>query len=260
MEYREVTPEPPLDRFVKCFWTLRAERAGDERIVPDGRGELIISVGDPVRDLETDRWQPDVMLAGQLTGAMRIAPGGAVDLVGVRFRPAGMRSFFGAPMRELTDRRVAVDDVDRRLGRELRGASVARAHRVLLDRLRPARGDAEAAVAAIGATHGLATIDTITARTGIHPRRLERLFRDEVGLTPKQLARIARFQRVFRMVESTERLDWAGAALACGYADQSHLIREFRRLAGLTPDRYFKTEHPLADLLTGVSDSSNPAA
>ena len=68
------------------------------------------------------------------------------------------------------------------------------------------------------------------------PRQLERLFDDGVGLAPKRLARITRFQRALAALERAERRG-AGTttALACGYADQAHFIRDFKTLAGCPP-------------------------
>ena len=70
-------------------------------------------------------------------------------------------------------------------------------------------------------------------------RHLERLFLDAVGLSPKRLARIARFQRALRRARGAEpRRRGAVTAAQCGYADQSHFIREFRQLAGCSPSEH----------------------
>jgi transcriptional regulator GlxA family with amidase domain len=87
---------------------------------------------------------------------------------------------------------------------------------------------------------------------GVNGRKLERLFRRDVGLSPKLLARIVRFQNVIATVERNARRDWAALALDCGYYDQAHLINDFRRFAGMSPVRYFATEHPMADFFSGV--------
>jgi AraC-like DNA-binding protein len=72
-------------------------------------------------------------------------------------------------------------------------------------------------------------------------RRLQRAFDRSVGLSPKVLGRVLRLRQAVRRLESAGRpLSWAGVAAAAGYADQAHLIREFRALAGVTPAAYVR--------------------
>jgi len=65
------------------------------------------------------------------------------------------------------------------------------------------------------------------------------LFRREVGLTPKVFCRAQRFQAALRRIEEDRRPPrWAGLAVACGYSDQAHLVRELRAFSGYTPTEY----------------------
>ncbi len=70
---------------------------------------------------------------------------------------------------------------------------------------------------------------------GWSPKRLIARFREQVGLPPKQVARLLRFQRVTNLFLATETPNWGALARQCGYYDQSHLIHEFQRFAGDTP-------------------------
>jgi AraC-like DNA-binding protein len=92
------------------------------------------------------------------------------------------------------------------------------------------------AVREIERSHGLVSIDRVAEHVGMTRRHMERQFRQVVGMTPKRLARIARFQRAVRFLEGdgdTGRQGGAVTAAACGYADQAHFIRDFRDLAGV---------------------------
>ena len=81
---------------------------------------------------------------------------------------------------------------------------------------------------------------------GLSPRRFIELFEREVGLTPKLYCRVRRFRRAAHRIwalssgaESTGAGDdFSAIAFDCGFADQSHLIREFREFSGLTPAEY----------------------
>ncbi|WP_405656906.1 helix-turn-helix domain-containing protein [Streptomyces sp. RK9] len=81
--------------------------------------------------------------------------------------------------------------------------------------------------------HGTLSVGQLADATGRSRRRLEILFAEQIGLAPKRVARILRFQRATVMMRTPGRT-WAETAAACGYHDQAHLAREFRALAGMT--------------------------
>jgi len=66
-------------------------------------------------------------------------------------------------------------------------------------------------------------------------RWLERAFARHVGYGPKMLARVVRFQHAVALLDAGPPLSWSALAYEAGFADQAHLVREFRALAGLTP-------------------------
>jgi AraC-like DNA-binding protein len=231
-----------LGDHVRCIWTLRGAGGGVERVLPDGCCEIVLNRGDPFR--HDGREQPRSMVVGQLPRFLVIEPQGAIDLVGIRFRPGGLYPFLGVPMHELTDRWADLRDVDRGLKRDLEGARGIEA--ALLTRLRPRDRVAAAAAAAI--ERGERRMDRVAEGLGLSPRRLERLFRREVGLPPKALSAIARFQGALR---AAGRGSWAAIAQTHGYYDQAHLIRDFRRLAGLPPSAYLTSDHAMSDAFTG---------
>ena len=86
----------------------------------------------------------------------------------------------------------------------------------------------------IFAARGRVNIETLAASLGRSRRQLERVFEREVGLAPKFLARIARFQHAYGLARG-EAPDWSAVAAEAGYADQAHLIRDFRAFADTTP-------------------------
>lgn len=90
------------------------------------------------------------------------------------------------------------------------------------------------AVAAIRGSHGAVEIEPLARRLGVTTRTLQRRFARAVGITPKQLARIVRFQRVFAAWRD-DPASLSRVALECGYFDQSHLVRDFRDFAGAPP-------------------------
>jgi AraC-like DNA-binding protein len=70
---------------------------------------------------------------------------------------------------------------------------------------------------------------------GVSRQALTRAFREDIGVTPKLYCMLARFQSGLAFASCEKAIDWAGLAVDLGYADQSHMISEFRRFSSLTP-------------------------
>lgn len=84
--------------------------------------------------------------------------------------------------------------------------------------------------------HGAVRIGDLAAETGWSRRHFVARFRAEVGLPPKVAARMLRFHRATRLL--AQGVPAAAVSATCGYTDQSHLVREFRALAGCTPGEF----------------------
>jgi AraC-like DNA-binding protein len=80
-----------------------------------------------------------------------------------------------------------------------------------------------------------ANVSSVAVELGMSERHLRRLFREAVGMSPKQFARLARFRHALRTAREEGELNWAAVAATAGYYDQAHLIAEFRAIAGVTP-------------------------
>ena len=254
MDYREHAPLPALAHLVELLWTLDGHadllRGEAQPVFPDGRCELILHLGDPFdRIHETGRVerQAAMLFAGQLTSRLVLRPTGRIAIVGVRFHPYGAAAAVGPPQRDLAGQTIDVASVDPRLGRSLREVqdragstldAVACVQAVLLRHCADAAPDPRVrhVVAEIERRHGLVSIDRLAQTAGLTRRHLERQFLRQVGVPPKRLARIARFQRALRLLEDTPApRPGAMTAADCGYADQAHFVRDFRDLAGCAP-------------------------
>jgi AraC-like DNA-binding protein len=85
-------------------------------------------------------------------------------------------------------------------------------------------------------------IEDLARSMQVSPRNLRRAFHDVVGLGPKAFARIVRFQRALQAAREGSEIDWSDIARNAGYYDQSHLIADFRALAGTTPSALQRPE------------------
>jgi transcriptional regulator GlxA family with amidase domain len=100
----------------------------------------------------------------------------------------------------------------------------------------------------LATSQGLVDIDRVVAASDFSHRHLISLFRERVGVTPKLLGRILRFDRATRMLTSGYPHGLAALATECGYYDQAHMVRDFRALGGCTPGTYLDSVWPQLDL------------
>jgi AraC-like DNA-binding protein len=272
MRYEEFRPAEPLAKFIKCFWVLEsaaAHSAPPERILPDGCTEIVFHLGDPFDqhnpDGTTER-QPLALLVGQMRGHLLIQPTGRVRVLGVRFWPGGAYPFLALPQNEIAGKVIALDSIWGAITRELHSRiadsatsaeSVKKVETILNARLNDFRRHDDGvlkAIALILRSGGCAPIESLAENMGISLRKLDRTFNTRVGLTPKKLCRIVRFQRVFKMIEGTDRgRGWVQIALDCGYYDQAHFVKEFKEFAGKAPTSYFAEQNAMSDYFTANS-------
>jgi AraC-like DNA-binding protein len=233
--FEELRPSPVLRPFVDRLWMRSgAPPEGTAiRILPDGCIDLIVN-------LTTG----GAVVVGTMTRAVPYVPEGPVQLVAVRFRPRGASPFLSVAADELTDRTVDSADVGCRwleLVRFADGSPPAAARtleRALLQRLAGIGTPDPPVVHGVSALFGQAppSISALARDLGLSRQHLNRIFKRHVGVSPKQLARVARLQRaVARLQQGTGATDLAHTAVGLGYFDQAHMTREFSELAGVTP-------------------------
>lgn len=274
MRYLEVLPPPALRPFVRCLWLAEDDcGAGEaERVVPDGCVDLVVHYGHSMlRRLDGDaiEAQPGAVVAGQLRTATRLETTGAIGMVGARFHPWGAAPFLRESLNELTAQIVPLDAIWGHDGVELEervhaaGDDATRLQLLtdaLASRLLPddeVGRSLREAVTWIDESHGAIAVSEIARRLQWSTRRLERHFLSTIGLSPKSLCRIERIQQVLRQLPAAGStagaapgLRLAELALDAGYADQAHLAREFKALAGLSVTRYLAEQHALSDSFT----------
>lgn len=260
----------PLRPYV-CDYTGYVERTADplrRREVPSSDITLILSPGPALSLPDTaDPSRPPArhvsFLAALHDRFALVEHDGEQQGVEVHVTPIGAHMLFGLPMHELTNRVVELDDVlgagaDELIGR-LWDAPGWDARFAFLDaafaaRLADARGPQPGIIWAwqrLNATHGRVGVGALAEELGWSHRRLIARFRESVGLPPKTLARILRFDRVAERLRQTEAPRLAEVAYDCGYYDQAHLNRDFREFAGTTPGAYLAQRLPDSGGVTG---------
>jgi AraC-like DNA-binding protein len=191
---------------------------------------------------------------------------GAIDL---KLHPLGAYTLLGLPLSELTGRCVALSDVFGRSGAALPDrlrdlpswdARFDAVEDFLTARMASGPRPDPAVLSAwrrLSETAGSVRVEALAAELGCSRRYLQSKFRDQVGMAPKAVARQLRFADVCRRIEQTPRR-WSEIAFAAGYADQSHLNREFREFAGTTPTEFVARRIPGGGLVGDGCDPGRP--
>jgi AraC-like DNA-binding protein len=264
-------PDPQLAGLVSRYSGDRYEgfAPGTHLGLPSRTLTVVFSLGSPL-EIATmpDRSRPPgrftALAAGLHTRPAAIAHDGNQHSVSVELTPAGARPLLGVPAGELAGAVVDLEDLlgpqVRELLERMAAAPTWKACFAVLDavltRRAPERAQAERTMAAawdrIVESGGTVRIADLAADVGYSRRQLSKRFLREYGLTPKQAARVVRFERswlLLRQLERTRRAServtrpaLADVAVQCGYYDQAHLAREWNELAGCPPSAWLAAE------------------
>jgi len=260
-------PIAPLDTFVDTLWA--SERGAlphaRERNLPTGCADIVIPLLErqaitrftSVDDLHGERFCGAVLQGAQDSPHQRDTLS-ASSVVGVHIKPGGAAPFFRGALAELRNRTVLLDDLWGASARALRDdlqsapgahARLLRLEAFLLARLQLAASPDTmvfAALRSLARQPAAALIEPVQRDSGCSPAQFIARFEKTVGLTPKRYARVLRFNALIQRIAQHRPTDWAQTAVEAGYADQSHLIHEFKRLAGITPAAYraLAPDHP----------------
>lgn len=242
------TPAAALTPFVDYHWVLEWDLTGRphhvQRVLPSPSVHLSV---EPTRARITGI-MTSFEFAEALTGKGRV--------LGVRFRPGGLRPFLAGPVSMLTDREVGIEeqfdiDVEHWRDQVMAAPSAAAAAATgddvltpLVPPLDPMVDQVAEIVDGIRDDPGLTRVDAVAQRYRIGVRRLQRLFIDYVGIGPKWVIRCYRLHEVAGRAASGESVDWAALAVELGYSDQPHLIREFTAVVGESPAKYARMVRP----------------
>lgn len=242
----ERPPAPDLAPYVEKVRILDDAARHAVEILPDGRTRLLVRITAGAPGTATNG---DVSFRGPSMNPIYKAPPPIPLAVQVVFRPGGARSLLGIGLDATAGRVVRVEDLwpdgvpfrDRLFEARDAGELVLRLEQALIARRRHVPPTVTLALRAARAFEaGVRAGRTMTAASiadqlGVSPRHLRRAFSDGIGLSPKQYAMMLRFQRALALLESEDRTSLGQVAQACGYFDQSHFNREFKRLGGLSP-------------------------
>ncbi|WIO74634.1 helix-turn-helix transcriptional regulator [Porticoccaceae bacterium LTM1] len=241
---------PLLRRFVCHYWLLRRAdngRCQHELLHPENGSGIVFHLGGRLV-IDGESWQETVVYTGSHTRTLPLEMSGEVQAFGVRFKPGGAAALSGAVV-ELKNQYALLSELGcggvSALHQQLAEASSAQEMVVRVESwlLRHLRSDYELASPVMEAlgfmadARGMVGIESVAEQLSLGRRSLERMFRNSLGITPKECTNAYRIGEARHLLMSSTE---SGADIAnqLGYSDQAHFIRQFRQVVGLTPSQY----------------------
>ena len=243
--HARIAPSPALAWLVQHYWLVRWDLRGHP---PQVRETL------PHPNVHLTLEAARSGIHGVHSGRFICELDGQGGVFGVKFRPGGFRPFLQRSVSTLRDRSLSLQDVFGAAADALEvevlsqsddAAMVAVAERFLAARMPPP----DPVVAQVGEIvdfiaddRDILSVDQIVQRWHIDKRRLQRLFNDYVGTSPKWVINRYRLHEAVERLAGGAMVDWTQLALDLGYFDQAHFIRDFKALVGRTPGDYARND------------------
>ncbi len=262
MNYQTFKPHKDLESIVKFYWTLEVPfdpKNQKQKIVPDGCIEMTFNLGDKIKRYTSETefiFNPNAMLMGQRTKSYYIEPVGNVDTIAICIYPHGFANFVNIPLENLVDQETPIEDLFNKIqANELEQNIIKATNSIdrieiietfLLNKL-----SEETTIENIVKT----TVETLITSKGSTPinvilkdnlskrRQLERHFKKQIGISPKQLSKVIRLQATLQMLISQNSETLTEIAYESEYFDQNHFIKDFKEFVGVTPKEFLGNEN-----------------
>lgn len=257
MVFEQHIPKGILSEFIEniVFYDGYSAQHLVDKLLPDGSINLLMDMSNkPSKlffDLELKKSTDFTgsFISGQHKGFMLIEANHSSMLV-TRFKPGGAYPFFNFPISELNDSVKQLEPICGDKIEQARKAIIAEkeiskkfelVEEFYLKQLRKDHKRDESFEKVLSHLYSNpqdSSIKELAELMQVSQKHLISLFDKRVGLKPKYLARIFRFQKAIQKLEHQEKIDWIDLAHECGYYDQSHFIRDFLEFSGINPSDY----------------------
>lgn len=244
MKYIETNPHTELDSFIHSYWELKGEESDKqwERNFPDGCAGLVMNLGE---NCLTDNGSVTMEFGKTyVVGTMTSFKDSFIDsnthLLGVCLKPATFTNFYNyAAQDELTGYTIEFEkthsfNIDKILANQFNYLN-----QYFLDRIKSRENQLQSIISDIHSSNGKLSISELSKRNHITVRQLERKFKSQIGISPKEYSNIIRFQNALSIIKNPrENRSLLDIAFECGYYDHSHLSNEIKRHTGLSPSLF----------------------
>lgn len=251
--FRLLSPAPVLRPYIRNYWLVQSHSKlvfqHEEFLHPEGGFGMIFNFGDNF-SFDGQLIQKKYLLDGANSKSRRMQFQGNVEAIGIRFYTGGAYPFLKIPLYKLADEFLLLDDLALNLIDSLYESIINTSdilekirllEKWLIQRLHNSdttlSGLITPSLRLLHNTEEDRSIKKIADDLYISQRQLERVFKTQVGMTPKQYARIRRIEEARHFLKN-QSVNRGTIGIAPGYYDQSHFIREFKAQVGMTPLQY----------------------
>lgn len=262
MNYQTFQPNSDLESLVSCYWTLEVPAESEsqrQRIIPDGTIEMAFILGDDIKRYTSEKEfiiQPRAMVLGQTIEPFYIEPTGFVNTFAIRFYPYGFANFVNMPIKNLANKETSIELLfGEKTANELEQKIIEATNsnerikiieKFLLEKLNEKTtidNIVKTTIDTLLATNGSASISTILKENLSKRRQLERNFKKQIGVSPKQLGKVIRLQTALKMLLNKKSKNLTDIAYKSEYFDQAHFIKDFKEFTGINPKEFLGNEN-----------------
>ncbi|HEY1045769.1 MAG TPA: helix-turn-helix domain-containing protein [Bacteroidia bacterium] len=262
MNYQTFEPHPDLSALVKCYWTLEIPEQKDAQkqlILPDGCMDMIFNLDADIKRYTSESTfiiQPKAMILGQISDTFFVEPTGSVHSFGIRFFPYGFMSLTQLDLKHLSNKETPLNEIFGEmiasdLSRQITASNNTSERIEVIERfLRNQISKDSTIESTLKQTIDLMILSKGSKRVGdisktyVNDRRqLERSFRKNIGISPKQFCKVIRLQAALSLLLNDETDQLTRVAYECQYFDQAHFTKDFKEFTGINPSEFKFAEH-----------------
>jgi AraC-like DNA-binding protein len=254
MLYKNLKIQYPLSRYADTIYYFSME--GDsfkKNIIPDGKTDIIFNLNSREIGFYKDGkviYSKDSIIQGLRKKNFHYISNEKVEILGIRLMPFGIYTLFNIPPSRLSEEPVELSLVAGNYIKELEekifyARDIDSKFNILLNWLfslfvkrEERNGMLIDAIYRIYSTQGKSAIGDICKNNYNYYKKIQRSFREAVGISPKLYARMVRFESLHNELLSSGKIDWLNIAVKYNFFDQSHLTKEFQFFTGHSPQEF----------------------
>ena len=252
-------PREDLRPYVRYYWVLSSDEPFSILTFPIGCPQIIFHKKTPLYIPELDKSQSQFTISGQVNFPAHIQSDGSLEMIVAVFYPHTIGMFIDTLPSAFYNLEISGYDIENRqvndVAQKIFDCEDDKECIEILEKFLMSKIGVSLNINRIGESVStllrapVTSVNTLADNACLSKRQFERVFRETVGMNPKEYAGIVQFQKALWLMQRGES-NYAGIAAECGYSDQSHFIRNFKKLSGYTPQAIIKHCAPYSDLFT----------